>query len=502
MVQKIAHSIPADNPFVTTPGARPEIYAYGLRNPFRFSFDRQTGSLWLGDVGQNSYEEVDKIVAGGNYGWRYYEGDSIFSPLPPDVDPASFNFPVHSYGSSEGIAVIGGYMYRGTALPSLIGKYVFGDFNGNVWVLTLDGDEVVAKDLIARLPDVTSFTETDSGELLVVTRSRGFYRLTTNDAGDSIPKRLSETGVFSNLASLTPTQGFIPYQPNHAFWSDGVFKQRWIGVPEESKVNFSIDDWTLPLGTVSIKHFAYNPTKDDPDSQRQLETRLMLHTHQGWRGFTYRWNDAQTDAVLVTNRESTTLSIAQTDGSTTSQQYDFLGPSECFQCHTEAEGWTLGLNTAQLNGDYDYGQVTDNQLRSWNHIGMFDVDIMAANQYTSYPSINETQADVEAKARAYLDVNCSVCHQPGGPTSVNLDFQALTASNAMNAIDVAPVTGDLGIPDARIIAPGAKERSVVWQRMRRLDDNRMPPIASHVIDQTGVDVIGRWIDSLPTVPQQ
>ena len=492
-----SYSIPADNPFVSTPGARPEIYAYGLRNPFRFSFDRQTDALWLGDVGQGKFEEVNKIVAGGNYGWRYYEGNSVFRPLPPEIDEASFQFPLYVYDHSEGISVIGGFVYRGSDLPSLVGKYVFGDFRGDVWALSLNGDVVVAKEHIAKFADVTNFTETDSGELLVVTRFSGFYRLIANEVGAAIPTLLSETGVFNDLSSLTPAQGFIPYQPNHAFWSDGVAKQRWIGVPESSNVSFSSDNWTFPVGSVSIKHFTYDQIENDPGSRRHLETRLMLHSEQGWRGFTYRWNSEQTDAELVASRETTTLSIAQTDGTNASQPYDFLGPNECFRCHTEVEGWTLGLSTAQLNGQFDYGQVSDNQIRSWNYIGMFDVDAGAVSQYAAYPSIDDAQAVVEARARAYLDVNCSVCHQPGGPTSVSLDFRASTALNAMNAIDVEPVAGNLGIQGASIIAPGAKERSILWHRMQRLDDTRMPPISSHVIDYTGVDVVGGWIDSLP-----
>jgi len=281
--------------------------------------------------------------------------------------------------------------------------------------------------------------------------------------------RLSETGLFADLASLTPAQGLIPYKPNHPFWSDGVLKQRWMGVPQNLQVEFTPDDWTFPLGSVAVKHFSYYQTESDPASEQRLETRVMLNSDQGWQGFTYRWNDEQTDAELVVGRESKTLTIARSDGSTTTQQYDFPSQGDCLRCHTEAEGWTLGLNSAQLNGDFDYGQAIDNQIRSWNNIAMFDYDVGAASQYQANPAITDEQADIASRARAYLDVNCSVCHQPGGGTNVNLDFRSTTALEATNTINVTPSAGDLEIDGARIIAAGSKETSILWQRINRLD---------------------------------
>jgi len=159
------YEIPADNPFVGTPDARPEIYAYGLRNPFRLSFDSQTGDLWLGDVGQENYEEVNKIVSGGNYGWRYFEGNNPHNELPASLSPDSFIAPMHVYDHTDGnVAVIGGRVYRGTALPSLRGKYVYGDYLGQIWALTIQDDKVVANERITKIPKLTAFMETSDGE--------------------------------------------------------------------------------------------------------------------------------------------------------------------------------------------------------------------------------------------------------------------------------------------------------------------------------------------------
>lgn len=494
----LAYAIPSDNPFIDTADARPEIYAYGFRNPVRFSFDQQTGDLWLGDVGQENYEEVNLVVAGGNYGWRYFEGNNTHNYLPQSISPDSFTYPVHTYDHTDGnVAVIGGRVYRGTAIPSLVGKYIYGDYLGQVWALTLEDGEVVGNDPITKLPKLTAFMETSDGELLVVSYTDGFYKL-SNDAatGDTIPTRLSETGLFSDLASLTPAQGMIPYQPNHPFWSDGVLKQRWVGVPDDGTVEFTDEDWTFPLGSVAVKHFSYYQSEDNPGSEQRIETRVMLNSDQGWQGFTYRWNEEQTDATLVSGRRSITLSVTQADSTVKTQQYDIPSQGDCLRCHTEAEGWILGLNTAQLNGDFDYGQAIDNQIRSWNNIGLFNSNVGSAAQYPVFPSLTDMQADLSSRARAYLDVNCSVCHQPGGGVNVNLDLRAVTPDAEMNAIDAEPTAGNLGIEDARIIAPGEKERSILWQRISRLDDKRMPPLSSHVLDQQAIELIGQWIDGL------
>lgn len=128
------YGIPADNPFVGG-GGLPEIYAYGLRNPFRFNFDRGTGDLLVADVGQNNLEEIDRVVKGGNFGWRVKEGTFLFDPATGKVTadspgaPAGLIDPLAQYDHDEGIAIIGGFVYHGTAIPPLIGKYVFGDFS-------------------------------------------------------------------------------------------------------------------------------------------------------------------------------------------------------------------------------------------------------------------------------------------------------------------------------------------------------------------------------------
>jgi glucose/arabinose dehydrogenase len=174
------YTVPATNPFVKRTGARPEIWAFGLRNPWRFSFDRATGDLWIGDVGQYIIEEIDVIglrrSAGANFGWRRLEGSRRFSGSPPpNAVP-----PVHEYAHRNGrCAVIGGHVYRGSQIRGLQGAYVYGDVcDGRIRALSLArGQPVRHRDLGLRLPGLVSFAESRDGELYALSLADGIYRL-------------------------------------------------------------------------------------------------------------------------------------------------------------------------------------------------------------------------------------------------------------------------------------------------------------------------------------
>ena len=168
---------PADNPFVDRKGARPEIWAWGLRNPWRFSFDRATGALWAADVGQDTWEEIDVIVKGGNYGWRLFEGHAAYDN--PKRRPAGeFVAPVATYGRADGCSVTGGYVYRGTAVPALQGRYLYADFcSGSVWSLPADGKPQAHGRPIGTVPNPSSFGEDHAGELYLTSLQGGLYKL-------------------------------------------------------------------------------------------------------------------------------------------------------------------------------------------------------------------------------------------------------------------------------------------------------------------------------------
>ena len=172
------YAIPPDNPFADG-GGRPEIWAYGLRNPWRFSFDRETGELWTGDVGQNEWEEIDIIERGGNYGWNILEGNHCFRPRD-SCDREGTIPPVWEYSlDGRPCSVIGGYVYRGDAIPWLRGAYVYGDFcSGKVHGLRHENGQVTEhKELSDTDLRIMSFAEDNAGELYLLSQSEGVYRL-------------------------------------------------------------------------------------------------------------------------------------------------------------------------------------------------------------------------------------------------------------------------------------------------------------------------------------
>ncbi len=171
------YAIPSDNPFVGRANAQGEIWAYGLRNPWRFSFDRCTGRLFAGDVGQNRLEEIDLIEQGKNYGWRVMEGSQCYDP-PTLCNTQGLELPIAEYDHSLGCSVTGGYVYRGTQYPALIGHYLFGDYcSGRIWSLVNTGRWTM-RQLIDSPFSISSFGEDERGELYVVHYGGAIYRVT------------------------------------------------------------------------------------------------------------------------------------------------------------------------------------------------------------------------------------------------------------------------------------------------------------------------------------
>jgi len=469
----------AGNPLCNANGSGtqscPEIYALGLRHPWRWSFDRRTGELWLGDVGQGSFAEINLIKRGGNY--------------------AGLTDPVAEYRRSFGFAITGGHVYRGKQTSGLAGRYVFGDFNGMIATLAPDGrggytvEPLVqpgATPLGAPGPlQISAFGEAEDGELYVLDYGRGHVRqlvFTGSGSDENVPQLLSETGcVNMSAAGAPPLLSLIPFAPNAVLWSDGAVKDRWIGLPNGQNITVpSSGDWDFPNGTVLVKHFRFG--------NRLVETRLFMRHPDGvWAGYTYQWNAAQTEATRVVG--GLTVPVG-------GQNYTFPSEADCLWCHNEAAGFSLGLETAQLNGTILYPQTgrSANQITTLNAVNVLTPPV-GANP-PAYASTSDAGETLAARARAYLHVNCSICHRPQGPTPVAMDLRHDTPLPATGTCDMRPTAGDLGIVDARIIAPGDSARSELLARMSRRDANGMPPLASNLPDTDGVALIRAWVDSL------
>jgi uncharacterized repeat protein (TIGR03806 family) len=498
------YGIPPDNMFPANPRCNvdgiglqncPEIYALGFRNPWRWSFDAPTGNLWVGDVGQGSFEEIDIVQRGGNYGWDIREGAHCFEP-PVGCPTAGLTDPVAEYGRALGESIIGGYVYRGTQTTSLFGRYLFADFgSGMIASLTPGaGGTYAINQLVApgATPpgapgplNISAFGQANDGELYVLDYFTGQIRqivFTGGGGGDNVPQLLSQTGcINTSAAGAPPLLSLIPYALNAPFWSDGASKERWIGLP--NGVNIAVQgsgDWEPPNGTVLVKHFRV--------ANQLVETRLFMRHPDGvWAGYTYQWNQAQTEATRVTGGGTRVVG---------NQTWIYPSEAQCMQCHTGAAGFSLGLETAQQNRDHVYPQTgrTANQITTLNAVNVLSPPV-AANP-PAYADPADTGRSLNDRARAYLHTNCSNCHRPNGGTPVDIDLRHGTALSQTGACDVAPSAGDLGIANARIIAPGDDARSVLLARMSTRNANAMPPIASNVVDTAGVQLIGSWIDSL------
>lgn len=172
------YSIPADNPFANKPGIAGEIYAFGLRNPWRFSLDRLTGDMYVADVGQNKKEEVNLVRSGDNLGWNVMEADLCYKPA--NCSRAGLVLPIHSYGREDGVSITGGYVYRGKKLPGLASHYIFGDFgSGTIWAFRVQGGKKVGNAfvLFQKVGPISSFGEDQDGEIYVVLYSGEIKRL-------------------------------------------------------------------------------------------------------------------------------------------------------------------------------------------------------------------------------------------------------------------------------------------------------------------------------------
>jgi len=251
----LPYGIPDDNPFRTMPGARDEIWAYGLRNPWRFSFDRRTGELWLGDVGQGAREEVDVVASGDNLGWNVFEGD-IPHTNPAGLPASAFKVPLLAYGRDEGRSITGGYVYRGSRLPELRGAYIYGDFaSGNIWALRRD-NVAVQNTLLANVPQPSSFGEDRDGELLITSHQGALWRLEPTTPGAAeFPRTLSATGLFDDLTTMSPAPGLIEYETNAGMFWDGANVRRFLAAPLEPLVYEPAQPWASPKGSGCVKHF-------------------------------------------------------------------------------------------------------------------------------------------------------------------------------------------------------------------------------------------------------
>jgi uncharacterized repeat protein (TIGR03806 family) len=508
------YSVPADNPYTTTTNwygsnlvasaVRTEFYAIGLRNPWRMSFDQVTGRLYVGDVGQNSREEVDVITKGGNFGWAFREG-FISGPKTAPPGAVAIN-PILDYSrgtsTSQGRSITGGIVYRGTRFPQLEGHYIFGDYvSGNIWTTFYDGTTATPKIRIAGDLNIAAFgVDPANGDVLLADQSEDTIKrlVVTSISQDPFPNTLEETGAFADLPSLTPHAGILPYDVNQPFWSDNAHKQRWFSVPDPAQfIRFRpTRPWSSPAGSVWIEHFELEMTNGVPESRRRLETRFLVRqaTSSGIYGVTYRWDEAQTNAMLVPADGLDETLFIQDQGIIRTQVWHYPGRNECLQCHTLAGGLTLGFNTRQINRDFNYDGIVDNQLRALENAGYFSSLSPVENLHLlpKLAPLTDESYSLEYRARSYLNVNCGFCHVPGGGGLGSFDLRlGLTTPNT-GLID-GTLLNDGGDPLNQVIVRGSIDHSMLLTRLASRGEDQMPPLASNLTDAEAVQLLSDWI---------
>lgn len=537
----VEYWIPNDNPFSdTTPGSTTslygqpnlttnnpndvyasgdffeEYYAVGLRNPFRMTKDSQTGTFYIGDVGLNNREEINVLGTNSNFGWPLFEGSlagpGCYSDLFNNMDHED---PLVDFGHDIVNSITGGYVYRGSGIPELYGKYICADYGGGDEIFSVDISTGEYEQISTFLPeDIISFGEDAQGELYILNLgfATNIYKLIDDDFDyGPAPQLLSQTGIFSDLNTLDVIDGYVPYELYESFWSDGALKKRWIAVPNNDGVHNGNNeqvtysehgDWDFPPGTVIVKHFNLQVDDNNPSITKKIETRISVVDEVGEMYFlTYNWNEAQTDAVLQASSLDEPVDITTVEGGTRTQTWHFPSNSDCINCHNHANKGGLGLKSRYLNTDYTYAEtgITANQLVTLSHLGILDTSITDAETGDIYTNkrLDDSSASLDEKARSYLDLNCAYCHRRDNSIRTNFDLRVYNNLEATELLNIG-ILSPLGIdPDEEIVYPGDASKSILFHRINSVDASvMMPPISKTIIDQLAVDLVEQWINQL------
>lgn len=495
-----AYGIPSDNPFVDLDGARPEIWAYGLRNPWKIGVDAATGDVFAADNGWETWEMVHRIVRGGNCGWPVMEARAVLRS-EVEVGPTPIIPPIKDHSHSEANSVIGGPVYRGTKLPGLAGSFIYGDYiTGTIWAVKAesgrpdDDNSYSHQTLVDTDQRITSFTEGSQGELYVLDYdfTGQIYELAPSGLADTsadFPRRLSETGLFASVETLQPAAGVVAYSVTVNRWMDGAAARRWVAIPGDAQIRLDSgaqQGADYPAGTVFVKHLNL-PQGDAPPIR--LETQLLHFENGVWNPYSYLWDEDGQDATLVDSiGASRALEVAGTGDRKLERTWRASATNECRLCHNAGSAFILGFVPNQL----------DRQLAS----------LQAQRVVANSPTLLASQKLVDPhdraqklndRARSYLHANCGMCHHPGGNAIVSFYLKRDLPLDKLNTNKGTGI-GTFGMRNAKLIVPGDPYRSVLMYRMSKLGYARMPYIGSQVVDGAGMALVSEWIRSLSDQP--
>jgi uncharacterized repeat protein (TIGR03806 family) len=443
-------------------------------------------------------------------------GVVLQSPAPGDTYTAPASVTFSATAAAQYNAILNVSFYANSTL--------IGVLSNSPYVLTKTGLPAGAYAITAVATDGSSLMSTSAPVNITVLVGTGapygltnrstvpaYFNMPTTING-TLPALLSQVGVFSDTPAMTPTNGLIPYSPNTPLWSDGAVKTRWFGLPyrggvitPDQQIGFAPNgEWTFPAGTVFVKHFDLATDETNAAAPlRRLETRVLVRDPNGSvYGVTYKWRPDNSNADLLSVSQTEEIAITNAFGVRTQSWY-YPSPSDCLACHTPAAKYVLGLKTRQLNGTLTYPDsgVTDNQIRTFNELGLLNPAINETNisSYAQLVALTDTTASITNRFRSYIDANCAQCHRPGG-AGTSFDARYDTPLNNQTIINGA-VLGNLGYDNAHVVTPQDIWRSMLYQRANSLEPIiKMPPLARNVIDTNGMTVIAAFINSLPGTP--
>ena len=480
------YSIPADNPVVDVPDARGEIFAYGFRNPWRFTIVPGTDQILCGDVGWELWELIFDVKRGGNYGWSIFEGPQ---PIRRDVQqgPTPIELPLVAYPHALGQSVTGGHVYRGKILSELKDVYLYGDYvTGLLWGMRHEGDQVTWNPVLAEtgLPIIT-FAETPDHETLVVGYDGGIYQLVRNQAAKSVsdfPRRLSSTGLFADTQEMVPEAGVVPYQISAHSWQGGGSSDFLLAVPGQETIQIARlqRGWKYPAGTVFAKTISLGRVR--------VETQVLLFDGINWQPYSNLWNDDQTDANLVEAAGvEKQVGYELDDGQSATALWKVQNRAQCRSCHGRQNGGAVGFSLENLS---------DTQVGDFLKTGVLNRAAPPQWKVASMVSPHDLSLSLNSRARSYLAANCAHCHRRGGGGTVPADLSYSTDRGQMNVVDAEPSQGSFGIGNAKVVASGRPLKSTLFYRMATSGSGHMPKLGHWDNDRAGLQLVYQWIASL------
>lgn len=445
------------------------------------------------------FHNINHVVFGPD-GYLYVEGTIPGPRSPPPgfaFTPPVWEYP-HDLGPFGGSAVIGGFVVRVTNYPDLVGTYLCIDhLSGHVWSIER-GPSGTNVTQIAGQDGIVQFgLDPARGDVLLVNHYLGILqRLVEETNAPPYPARLSDTGVFSDRATLAPAPGVEPYELILPFWSDYAIKRRWFAISNLTDgFGWRRDaPWTTPAGAVWVKHFDIEMDRFNSNTLRRIETRLLVRTVNGPYGVSDCWNNAQTESFLVPDTGDIVDLPITNFGIPAVPRWTSPSRADCMACHRADAGFVLGYNTCQLNHDGTLCGASGNQLSILDIAGYFTNAPENPLLLPRHMRPNETNYSLEIRARSYLGVNCGYCHQGTGVFSGSeWDGRAHIALDEAGMVRVPPIV-NAGDSNNLLLAPGQPTNSVIRNRMAaEYGFSQMPPLASAMLEYEAIQRIADWI---------